>query len=373
MRLASLDSFRGLAIAGMILVNNPGSWSHVYGPLRHAEWHGVTPTDQIFPAFLFIVGAALPFTLARYRDTAAPERGAFHRRLIRRVVVLFALGLVLNASTTLLDWAVNSAPLDLTTLRIMGVLQRISLTYLLAALLVLFLAPRFQIAVVGLVLLGYWAALELVPVPGYGAGALTPEGALPGYVDRMVFTPAHLYQGWFDPEGLLSTLPAAASVMFGYAAGAWVKGAAVSSRVSLGLAAAGLICLLAGALWGLAFPLNKQLWTSSYVVFTAGGSLMLLALCYEIMEVRRWSWVGRPFQVMGVNAITLFFASGIVARLLNVIHVADGRSLHLWIYRDLFVPWAGELDGSLAFALATVLLWWLVLYALYRRGWTLRI
>ncbi len=373
MRLASLDSFRGLAIAGMILVNNPGSWSHVYAPLRHAEWHGITPTDQIFPAFLFIVGAAIPFTLARYRETAAQDRGAFHRRLIRRVMVLFALGLVLNASTMVLEWAINGAPLDVSTIRIMGVLQRISLAYLLAVLLVLTCSPRLQIVVVGLVLLAYWAALELIPVPGYGPGDLTPEGSLPSYIDRALLTPAHLYQGWFDPEGLLSTLPAAASVMFGTAAGAWVKRSVVSSRVSAGLSAAGLLCLLAGALWGLAFPINKQLWTSSYVIFTAGGSLVLLGLCYEIIEVRRWSWVGWPFQVMGVNAITLFFASGIVARLLSVVRMADGRSLQLWIYEDLLVPWAGRLDGSLAFALATVLVWWLVLYGLYRRGWIIRI
>jgi len=373
MRLASLDSFRGLAIASMILVNNPGSWSHVYPPLRHADWHGFTPTDQIFPAFLFIVGAAIPFTLARYRASGAAERGAFQRRLIRRVAALFALGLVLNASGMVMEWAVNGAPVDLATLRIMGVLQRIALAYLLAVALVLALPPRLQIAAVGLVLLGYWAALELVPVPGYGAGVLTPEGALPSYVDRLVLGPAHLYRAWFDPEGLLSTLPAAASVMFGYAAGFWVKDSAVSSRVTARLAAAGLACLLVGVLWGLVLPLNKQLWTSSYVVFTAGGSLLLLALCYEVMEVRRWSWLGWPLQVMGVNAITLFFASGLVARLLNVVRAADGRSLHLWIYQDFFVPLAGRLDGSLAFALATVLVWWLVLYALYRRGWIIRI
>jgi predicted acyltransferase len=373
MRLASLDSFRGLAIAGMILVNNPGSWSHVYAPLRHAEWHGFTPTDQIFPAFLFIVGAAIPFTLARYRETAAQDRSAFHQRLIRRVAVLFALGLVLNASTTVLEWAINDAPLDLSTLRIMGVLQRISLAYLLAVLLVLACPPRLQVLVVGSMLLADWAALALIPVPGHGPGVLTPEGSLPGYIDRLVLTPAHLYQGWFDPEGLLSTLPAAASVMFGVAAGAWVKNAAVSSRVTLGLVAAGLVCLLLGALWGLVLPINKQLWTSSYVVFTAGGSLVLLGLCYEVMEVRRWSWLGWPFQVMGVNAITLFFASGIVARLLSVVHAADGRSLQLWIFEELFVPWAGQVDGSLAFALATVLVWWLVLYGLYRRGVIIRL
>ena len=373
MRLASLDSFRGLAIASMILVNNPGSWSQVYGPLRHAEWHGFTPTDQIFPSFLFIVGAAIPFTLERYRATAAGERSAFYSRLMRRVAVLFALGLILNASSMVMEWALNGAPLDPSTLRIMGVLQRIALAYLLAVVLVLTCGPRLQAAVVALVLLGYWAALAWVPVPGHGPGVLTPEGALPAYIDRMLLTPAHLYRGWFDPEGLLSTLPAAASVMFGAAAGAWVKRAAVSSRVSLGLVGAGLLCLVLGALWGLVLPINKQLWTSSYVVFTAGGSLVLLGLCYELVEVRRWAWIGWPLQVLGVNAITLFFASGLVARLLNVIRLDDGRSLQVWIYQELFVPWAGALDGSLAFALATVLLWWLVLYGLYRRGVIIRI
>ena len=252
-------------------------------------------------------------------------------------------------------------------------LQRIALAYLLAVLLVLTCSPRLQAVAVGVVLLAYWAALELVPVPGHGAGDLTLEGSLPGYIDRLVFTPAHLYRGWFDPEGLFSTLPAAASVMFGTAAGAWLKNSAVSSRVSAGLIAAGLLALLAGALWGLALPINKQLWTSSYVVFTAGGSLVLLGLCYEVMEVRRWSWVGWPFQVMGVNAITLFFASGIAARLLSVIRLADGRSLQLWIYQELFVPWAGELNGSLAYAIVTVLVWWLALYGLYRRGVIIRL
>ena len=190
---------------------------------------------------------------------------------------------------------------------------------------------------------------------------------------RLVLTPAHLYRAWFDPEGLLSTLPAAASVLFGVAAGAWVKDAPVSSEVSLRLIAAGLACLILGALWGLVFPINKQLWTSSYVVFSAGGSYLLLGLCYEAIEVRRWRRIGWPLQVMGVNAITLFFASGIVARLLNVIRLSDGRSLQLWIYEDLFVPWAGDLNGSLAYALATVMVWWLVLFGLYKRGIVIRL
>jgi len=213
----------------------------------------------------------------------------------------------------------------------------------------------------------------LVPVPGVGAGNLTADGSLATYIDRLILSPAHLYRGGFDPEGLLSTLPAVATVMFGYAAGAWARPLPRESRVAGGLAAAGIVCLGVGWLWGAVFPINKQLWTSSYVVYSAGWSLLLFAACYEILEVRRWRWVGWPLQILGVNAIALFVGSGIVARILLVNRVADGRSLYQWAYDTLFVPWAGALNGSLAFALVTVAVWWAVLYGLYRRGWFLRL
>jgi predicted acyltransferase len=373
MRLASLDAFRGLAIAGMVLVNNPGSWTHVYGPLLHAEWHGFTPTDQIFPAFLFIVGAAIPFTLARYHKRGGLHRAAFYARVLRRVVFLFALGLVLNASTPILDWALNDRTPDFGTLRIMGVLQRISLAYLLAMLIVTTLPPRAQFAAVVGILLGYWGALELIPVPGHGPGLLSAEASLATYVDRAVLSPEHMYQGRFEPEGLLSTLPAAASVMFGYATGVRLRRSPASSRLTVELIGAGLLCAALGALWGQVFPINKQLWTSSYVVFTAGWSLVLLGIFYEIVEVHGWRRVGWPLAVMGVNAITLFFASGLLARVLYLTHMDADTTLHQWIYRNLFVPWAGHLEGSLAFAVAMLLYWWLVLFALYRHGWMLRL
>ena len=181
MRLVSLDAFRGLAIAGMVLVNNPGSWGHVYAPLLHAEWHGFTPTDQIFPAFLFIVGAAIPFTLARYLEHGDLQSTALYARVFRRVVLLFALGVALNASTMILDWALNQRPPEFGTLRIMGVLQRISLAYLLAMMIVMALPPRAQAAVVLGILLGYWGALELIPVPGHGSGDLSAAGSLATY------------------------------------------------------------------------------------------------------------------------------------------------------------------------------------------------
>ncbi|MEO6861835.1 MAG: DUF5009 domain-containing protein [Microcoleus sp.] len=403
MRLKSLDVFRGIAIASMILVNNPGSWKQVYPPLDHAEWHGCTPTDLVFPFFLFIVGCAMSFSLSKYTEnpqktgTEASEISAtqeqttrekkpssfssipenIYWRIARRAAILFVLGLLLNTSSIALDVLLNSAPVEnFGKIRIMGVLQRIGLAYFISAIAILNLSPRHQKLLAVAVLLGYWGALLVFAVGGYSAYELTPEGYLGGYIDRLILGSQHLYKGGpFDPEGLLSTLPAVVTVLIGYFTGEWLRVQPIKTRTSLNLAIGGLCCLVIGRLWGFYFPINKQLWTSSYVVFTAGWALLLLAACYETIEVRKWKW-GWPFEIMGLNAIFLFVASGIVARILLKTHIGTGKTApttYTWIYENWFVPWAGPLNGSLAFAVTAVLCWWLVLYGMYRRGWQIKI
>ena len=404
MRLKSLDVFRGIAIASMILVNNPGSWKQVYPPLEHAEWHGCTPTDLVFPFFLFIVGCAMSFSLSKYTQTAKKSSAAksqllekeeqkntdkkpascfllpasnIYWRIARRAAILFILGLLLNTSSIALDVLLNSGPVaNFGKLRIMGVLQRIGLAYFISAIAILNLSPRNQKLLAVVVLLGYWGALTVFAVGGYTAGELTPEGNLGGYVDRLILGSQHLYKGGpFDPEGLLSTLPASVTVLIGYFTGEWLRVQPIKTRTSINLAVCGFRCVVIGRLWGFSFPINKQLWTSSYVVFTAGWALLLLAACYETIEVRNWKW-GRFFEIMGLNAIFLFVASGILARILLKTHIGTGANApktYTWIYENWFVPWAGPLNGSLAFAMTAVLFWWLIMYGMYRRGWAIKI
>lgn len=365
-RLQSLDAFRGLAIAAMILVNNPGSWDYVYPPLEHAKWHGCTPTDLVFPFFMFAIGTAMAFSLGRNAETGqAPA--AVYQRILRRVVILFALGLALNFSSLLLGWLLQGKAIALDKLRLVGVLQRIALAYGLAAPLVLNLSRRSQaIAAAGL-LFGYWALL---------AGNLTPEGNLAGQLDRLVFTPARLYLGGpSDPEGLLATLPAVVSILVGYWVGQWLKTKPLLARppkhpsqTSGQLAAVGLGVLVLGQLWSLGFPLNKSLWSSSFVLYSSGWAMLVLAALWEAIEVRRWRAIGLPLVVMGLNAITVFVASGLVARVFYRLMIG-GKSLQAWIFEWGFASWAGNWSGSLLMAIVTLALWWLAMYGLYRQGW----
>lgn len=370
MRLTSLDVFRGMTMAGMILVNMAGVADEVYPALDHAKWNGCTPTDLVFPFFLFIVGVAMAFSLCKYTEGNRPT-AAVYWRILRRAGILFALGLLLNGF-----WNY-----DLGSIRIMGVLQRISLAYLLAALIVLKVPRKGQWVVAALILIGYWLAMSFIPVPGYGAGILTREGNLGAYIDRLIIGTAHLYKGdsynsMGDPEGLFSTLPAVVTVLAGYFTGEWIRNQPVQSRTSLGMILFGIGCLGAGWAWGLTFPINKKLWTSSYVLFTAGWALLLLAACYELIEIRKLRRWGKPFEVMGLNAIFAFVASVLLIKILVKTHVGTGDkapNTYTWIYEHFFLPWAGALNGSLLFAIVTVLFWWAILYGMYRQHWFVKI
>jgi len=334
----------------MVLVNNPGTWAAVYAPLKHARWHGLTPTDVIFPFFLFIVGMAIPLS----RPTVG--------RVLRRAAVIFALGIVLNGLPGF-DWA---------TIRIPGVLQRIAVCYLVAAVLFLTTGWRTQAMVTVALLVGYWGAMTLVPVPGFGRGGLSPEGNLAAWLDRVVLGP-HIWRvaRVYDPEGILSTVPAVATTLFGVLTGRWVQSARAERTIAGGLALAGVFGVVVGAAWGLWFPLNKALWTSSYTVLTAGLALLVFAACYWAIEIRGWRWWAAPFVVLGVNALALFFLSTLVARVLTLIHLRDGH-LQKLIFERGFAPWASPINASLAYAVAYVIVWWGAMWLLYRAGVRLR-
>jgi len=347
-RLASLDAFRGLTIAGMILVNTPGSWDHVYAPLRHAAWHGWTPTDLVFPFFLFIVGVAMTFSLPRRLETG--DRRRLHLDILRRAAVIFALGLLLAAFPDF----------DFANLRLVGVLQRIAIVYLISSWIVLSTSRRVQAWIVAALLGGYWAAMTWIPVQGVGAGVLTPEGNLAAWIDRLI-VPGRMYRGSWDPEGLASTLPAVATTLLGVLTGYWIRSQRRRSKIAAGMFFAGWSASFAGLAWGLWLPINKNLWTSSYVLFTAGAALVTLAICYWLIDVRGYRRWAQPAIVYGVNPLAVYVLSSLMARLFARLGLTD------WIYLTLLVPWLAPLNASLAFALFWVVLWWSLMAVLYRR------
>lgn len=353
----SLDAFRGLTIAAMILVNNPGSWSYVYGPLAHAEWNGWTPTDLIFPFFLFIVGVSMVFSFGRRRESAA--RPQLMRSVVRRALVLFLLGLLLAAFPEF----------RLTQLRWAGVLQRIALVYLAASAIVLGLSRRAQIALTAALLVGYWALMVLLPVPGRGAGILTPDANVAAWLDGFL-VPGRMLHGTWDPEGLVSTLPAIVTTMLGVFTAYWIRSQRPRSEIAAGMFAVGWLAILAGLAWDLFFPINKNLWTSSYVLFTAGAALEGLALCYWLIDIQGWRRWAQPLVVFGVNAITVYVLSGLLARLLTWIEVPSPEGtvpLQQWLFDNLLTSWLQPMHASLAFALLYVALWWAAMAMLYRR------
>ena len=361
-RLISLDVFRGLTIAGMVLVNNPGSWSHIYWPLEHAEWNGWTPTDLIFPFFLFIVGVAIPLAFGR-RIERGDSRRALFLKVIYRSVIIFLLG----------EFLAGFPYFHLSTIRIPGVLQRIVVCYFFASLIFITTRPRTQAIIAVALLIVYWLVMTHVPAPGYYAGDLSKEGSLASYIDRRVFGPHIWKQGIvYDPEGILSTMGALATTLFGVLTGNLLRRedrTAIEKVADLFIA--GLGCIIVGWIWNAWFPINKSLWTSSYVFFTSGLALQFLALCYWLIDIKGYKAWAKPFVIFGVNALVLFVGTGIMARLLTLIKVPrpDGTSqaLQTYLYDHAFASRLSPNNASLAFAIAFILLWLFLMWLLYRK------
>ena len=360
-RLAALDVFRGITIAGMVLVNNPGTWEHIYWPLQHASWHGWTPTDLVFPFFLFIVGVAITLAFASRVESGGSKRDLY-LKVIKRSLIIFAIGLFLNGFPYF----------GLSELRIPGVLQRIAVCYLFASMIFLETKIRTQILITIALLLIYWLLVKFIAAPGFAAGDLTKEGSLPSFIDRVVFGKHVWAQAKvYDPEGFLSTIPALATTLIGVLAGHLLRTKESPYEKVAGLFVAGAICVALGWAWNPFFPINKALWTSSYVLFTGGLALQLLALCYWVIDIKGYRRWAKPFEIFGVNAIALYVGAGLMAALLGLIKVtgADGTKIPLgdWIYSNLFASWASPVNASLAFAIVFVLVWLGLMWVLFRR------
>ena len=422
-RILSLDAFRGLTIAAMILVNNPGTWSSIYGPLRHAEWHGITPTDYIFPFFLFIVGVAIPVAFTK-RLAESPKR-ELYRKILFRSAAIFASGWAISAipffvigETTIpwplkwlavlsivaalfflyirkfkivaalvAVWAVivfgfyfsgwEVTPYNVAGMRIFGVLQRIAICYLFASIIFLNFGWKAQVVITAVLLLGYWALMTLIPVPGCDIATINDKACnLAAWLDRTILTEAHIWRGGkvYDPEGILSSVPAIATTLIGVLTGSKLiangEAADDESQTPMQRAARmffwGTILLALGWSWSLVFPLNKSLWTSSYAVYTGGLALLTLGVCYYLIDVLRYKRWAKPFIVFGVNALALFVFSGIMARMFGIIKIGE-LSLQQWIYQTLFLTWLSPINASLAYALTFVLFWFVLMWLLYRR------
>lgn len=355
-RFPALDVLRGLTVALMIVANTPGDWSTVYAPLLHAGWHGFTPTDLIFPSFLFAVGNALSFALGKYEHLG---HGAVLAGLLRRSALIFVLGFLLNWFPFLsIDGAGQFAWSPLSQVRIPGVLQRIALCYLAAALVLHYWQARGALVFCVIALLGYWAMLVWL-------GDDSLHGNAPRQLDLLLLGAPHLYHGEgiaFDPEGILGTLPATVNVIAGYLAGSYLRRRTGLSRLVL----AGLACVATALCWNEVLPINKKLWTSSYAMLTIGLDLLLLALLTWLIEVRQFMRWTPFFEAFGKNTLFIYLLSEVLVVIAITVRV-DGVTAYAWLYRHLFTGWAPPRLASLLFAVSFMLLCWLIAYAMDKR------
>ncbi len=356
-RLLSLDVFRGITIAGMILVNNPGSWADIYPPLRHAAWNGCTPTDLVFPFFLFIVGVAITLSLTK-RKSKGDSDGQLMKHIFRRSLILFALGVFLNG----FPW------FELSTLRIPGVLQRIALVYFFSSWIFL-KADVKKIAWISVAcLLIYWVLMTIVPVPGRGAPGFEPENNLAAWFDNLLLG-GHLwrYTKVWDPEGILSTIPAISSGLAGVLTGYLILNIKEKKDLLLYMFLGGNLLMFGGYLWDGIFPMNKNIWSSSYVLYTSGLALVFLSVLYYFIDYKKIKWWSKPFIVYGINAIAVYVLSGIMGRLFYLIKF-DDVSLKTIIYNSVFASWLSPVNASLFYALFYVTFWLGIMWIFYRKN-----
>ena len=365
-RLVSLDAFRGIVMAFMILVNTPGDGRHVYWPLAHAEWHGWTPTDVVFPSFLWIVGLAMTLSLGR-RLARGDSRAALFGTAFRRAAILFVLGVLIYVYPEF----------NLHTERILGVLQRIAICYFVAAAIFLTTRLRGQIVWIVSLMAVYWLLMAFVPVPGYGAGRLDVEGNFAHYIDRIVLgSHNYIWTKTWDPEGIVSTLPAIATCLLGIVAGHIVGARRSLGGRSLQLLGLGAILLAAGLVCNIWLPINKKLWTDSFTLFMAGLDFIMFAGFLWLVDGLGWRRVVKPLVIMGSNAIVIYLASEFLDEALGWVHWSGpaGRvSLRGWIYGHIFAGLGGPYNASLIYAIAYVLVLYLFSWFLYRRGWFVRV
>ncbi len=371
-RLMSLDLFRGLTVAAMILVNDPGDGPSAYAPLKHSNWNGWTPTDLVFPFFLFIVGVAMAFSF-RSRLDRGDARARLLQHVLWRGLILFALGVFLNGFPNHYHFA---------TLRIYGVLQRIAICYVITALLELWTGWRAQIAIALACLAGYWILMRYVPVPGFGVPThdiplLDPDQNLVAWLDRKLLM-GHLYEGTRDPEGVLSNIPAVATCLLGLLAGKWLKTAHSARIKTAAMVAAGVCAIGMGRTMHLWLPINKKLWTSSYALFTAGLALSFLSALYWVSDVKRHRglWT-HPILAFGTNAIAAYFLSEALAATFYSITIRPGgapaMTIQDYFYSHWFAPLASPANASLLYAIAYVGLCWLPIAVLYRKGVSIKV
>ena len=387
-RFYSLDVFRGATVCLMIMVNNPGSWEHIYAPLDHAQWHGVTPTDLVFPFFLFAVGNALAFVMPRLRS-GGPS--ALWKKVIKRTLLIFFIGLFLNwmpfakwndSALVFKPWSYVDANGNTQGVRIMGVLQRIALAYFFASVIIYYLKIRGAFVVSCILLLGYWALC----IAANPADPFSLYGWFGTHIDISILGEAHMYHGEmreghsvvFDPEGLMSTFGAIVQVMFGYFVGDYILKKGKTAEMINGLFVAGSVFLLAGYAWDMVFPINKKIWTSSYVVYTTGLAMVILAVMIYMIEIKKHKgWLSKFFDVFGKNPLFIFFLSGFLPRLLALIQIpfteVAGKQNYLspfgWFYEHICKPIfpVNLNNGSLLYALCMITFYWAIVYWMDKR------